>query len=193
MTHRNDVAVVVFCPPRYKDAYGVEKIWLGRLHRGIELALHYNCPLVIVGDANGGKDNAEFECVARQSGVVDVVISRNGHRIEDENTRGDARAAYRALLDDTRLAKVQSGIFVTCWYHIPRTRLALWRARQEVYPECSVRWTPSAVWRKVIYGLARLLDFKSGELRGCVDYVLGRPQISRGEPMGKPDFVRLAN
>ncbi|MDP2631646.1 MAG: YdcF family protein [Candidatus Uhrbacteria bacterium] len=187
MIIRTDMAVVVLGTPRYNDAFGVEKIWFGRLHRGIELACYYGCALVVVGDANGGEDNQEFARVAREHGVAEVIISKNGDRREDKTTRGDARASYRAFRDDPKLAGVKQAIYVTCWYHIPRTRLALWRARSEVNGARNVRWAPSAVWRKLRYGVLRLLDFRAGELRGCLDYILDRPQTSRGEPLGKPD------
>jgi hypothetical protein len=181
-------AILVPAAPHYANVRGNEQIWFGRIFAAIKLARDLNVPLIIVGDANGGADNAQFEALAAASGV-EVYVEQNGSAKEYKNTRGDMRAAARALRDQSTLHAIDEIILVTCWYHCLRAHVELHRALLDVLPERDVRQRVEPVWDKFLHGLWRLLR-PDGEIRGIIDALRNRPHTVRGQlsHSGKPDF-----
>lgn len=172
------IAYVVPAAPHYKDVNGEERVWLGRASAAVNEALLVDAPIVFSGDANGGHDLTVFANYAYDRGVKHVVKARNG---ELKNTRGDARAVARAVLVEDVLHDVDRLIVVTCWYHVPRFRLAL---RQELNANTSRH---IALGVLPVFGRAPPTGLLN-ELRGYVDYHLQRPHKTRGGHVGKPDF-----
>jgi hypothetical protein len=172
--------VVVFTPPHYKNSDGFPVLWLGRINRAIRITNQQQCPVIIAGDANGGKDLERFFLHAKRNGVRAVVQAFNGNDPAFKNTRGDAKAIARVIGEVPALGRAREIVIVSCWYHIPRCWIAL---RQEL-GDHHARISCSPVWSKIWHGIKALPN----EIRGCVDYLRRRPQVSRGEPIGKPDF-----
>ncbi len=171
--------VVMFTPPHYK-VHGVPQIWYGRVDKAVDVAVAKHCPMIVAGDANGGKDLDRFFIRARRLGVGAVLRAFNGDDVMLKNTRGDARAIARVMAEVPALALVERVVIVTCWYHVPRAWIAL---RQEL-GNSKVKITCAPVWTKLWHGVKALPN----EVCGCIDYLRRRPQSSRGEPIGKPDF-----
>jgi len=188
------LAIVVPAAPHYRDEQGQEYFWPGRVQRGIELALKYNCPLIFAGDANGGSDLDHSIDLAHKAGVRVTVRAFNGTQKNLKNTRGDARITSSMIRDLPELAHVEQLIVVTCWYHVPRAWIAYVQEIKVVNPERQINVYADAIWHRAAEGLRRLLS-PTGELRGCLDYLRHRPQISRGwqADAGKPDFVKATS
>ena len=171
--------VVVFTPPHYK-VQGIAKIWMGRIDRAIDVARQKHCPLIVAGDANGWQDIDQFIIRAKRSGVGAVLRAFNGHELEFKNTRGDARAIARVMAEVPAMVYIDQITVVTCWYHAPRCLIAM----RQALGNRQVRIVCSVVWTKLWDGIKVLPN----ELRGCLDYMSGRSQKSRGKPIGKPDL-----
>ncbi|MFH1611553.1 MAG: ElyC/SanA/YdcF family protein [Patescibacteria group bacterium] len=171
--------VVMFTPPHYK-VQGVAKIWMGRIDRAIDVAIQKHCPLIVAGDANGGQDLDTFVIRAHRSCVPAVIRAFNGDDRSLKNTRGDARAIVRVMSEIPAMAYVDQITIVTCWYHM----LRCWIALRQALGNRRVRIACAPVWTKFWHGVTVLPN----ELRGCLDYLFGRSQKSRGKPIGKPDL-----
>lgn len=169
-------AIVQFTPPHNGG------IWYGRCDHAVELQLELGGKLVLAGDANGGSDLELFRLRAIELGVDEdnIILAFNGHDKSLKNTRGDARASASKITD---LDNIDEVIVVTCWYHAPRALIALDIELQ------TLGLTKISVRTSVVEPNIEVTDeILANEMRGCCDYLLGRPQVTRGEVIGKPDF-----
>ncbi len=170
-------AIVMFTPPREAE------IWYGRCDHAVELQREFGGMLILAGDANGGSDLELFRARAIELGVNEdnIVIAFNGHDRSLKNTRGDARASATKIVE---LEGIDEVIVVTCWYHAPRALIALDIELQ------ALGLVGVSVRTSVVEPNIEVTDeILANEMRGCCDYLMGRPQVTRGEVIGKPDFV----
>jgi hypothetical protein len=169
---RHAEIVVMFVGPNYNGERDRK-----RIAKAIKEAQARRCPLVICGDSNGGKDLAAYaqECYALG---IDVIPLGGGK----SNTRLDARRAARLIA--TLRPEVNRVRLVTHVWHEPRSWIAL---QPRLFTLAPGVWViPAPVWADLLDGLRRL----PGEIRGCLDYLLRRPQRTYGKPIGKPDEER---
>ena len=166
--------VVMFVGPNYRGERERK-----RIAKAIRLARKHLCPLMICGDSNGGRDLAAYaqECSIFGIDAIPLGCGRS-------NTKLDAKRAARAI--ETLRPEFTRIRLVTHLWHVPRSWIALqprvWKRRPGVLV------IPAPVYADWLDGLRRL----PGELKGCLDYLLGRPQRRFGRPLGKPDEERAA-
>lgn len=185
-----NTAIVVPAAPHYPNRQGKKQPWFGRIFRGIQIARELDAPLIIVGDANGGADVELFTQLASVSKVT-AFTELNGTSNELKNTRGDMRAAARALQSHNELHDVDKLILVTCWYHCMRSTVELQHAMAETLPDRKYSYRTVPVWDKLAHGVHRILH-PNGEIRGTIEALLGRPHTPRGifTRYGKPDITK---
>ncbi len=149
-----------------------------RVDMGIAAAQQLGSTLLICGDSNGGSDVRMLVAHAQHHGVRCVEGLHKSH----SNTVMDAQSTidYIAGLSTTGRIVLR---LVTDWWHMPRVIIQTQRAiraarigpdRVVLQPHSVLGWIPPA---KVL----------TGEALGVTDALRGRPQQSRGIPVGKPD------
>lgn len=170
-------AIIMLTPPRIQHADGTESVWFGRIDKAISLAKQFDCPLIICGDGTPDQSDLDtFVARAEQAGVERIVRAWNEG---DQHTRGDMRAAARALHTLPDLQAVEELHIVTCWYHQIRSIAALHVEVRGIRVHRRLRFIPAPVWANWLEGVKRLTNLRRGELRGTWDYLQERPQTSR--------------
>ncbi|MFC1788173.1 YdcF family protein [Patescibacteria group bacterium] len=165
----NTAAVVMFCGPHYDG-----QVHFGRIDRAIQVALRYNCTLIVAGDGNHNQDVKLFARRANRAGVRQVLQAKNGR-----NTRGDAISAIKAIVGDDRISQL---VIVSDWYHMARCTIALYQEAARQLPERTFRISQVPVWQHFF----DVLSILPNELCGIRDYLKHNPQTSRGLPFFKP-------
>ena len=180
--------ILVFCGPHDLTApRGVRSPVYNRIDHGIRLALERDAPLVVLGDAFGGVDVAEFASRARAQGL-------NPSRVyeyfrEPSNTRLEVTRTFAWLAVEHRFPSLRAVHFVTDGWHLPRV---LAYAHGEVGRFLAGR-SLDLVGQAASGGVAmspEQLEYElEREARGIMDYLSGRPHTPRGEPRGRPEHV----
>jgi len=166
--------VVHFCGPHRDNSWSP-------LHHRIEAAIlvaaQERAPILVAGDAYGGRAVAHFVSYARDRGVEAFGAFDPGSR-----TLTDARAALVAIRDRPEFEAVDRMLVVTDDWHVDRCLCILRGEQDRILPARSLllldRSTPNGP-RPPAWVL-------EGERRGIQDYLAGRPYVPFGTPFGKP-------
>ncbi len=172
---------LVFCGPH------ADRTWSPLYHRvdhAIRVAAESDTPLLISGDAHGGRAVMHFADRA-ESRVRSVMVAYD----PGGYTQTDAQAAIRALRDRPELAGVREVLVVTDDWHFERCLTMLGGERDRMAPsrEIAFRDASTSVGPRPP---AMVLE---GERRGILDYLAGKPHRSFGEPFGKPNHPVFGN
>lgn len=173
----------------------VEVFWNGRINVAIAKAMQLKVPLLVCGDANGGKDLAHMVGLAQSKGI-NTIPCENGKNKEDKNTRGDCLAAIRELQRRPDVTRVH---LVTCWYHMPRAIANMRHELALVLPDRKIVIESCPVWTRLFYGFRQLFRHWDRKKKAWVGgEVYGLWALWKGDTVGtrsavgKPDHRDIA-
>lgn len=173
--------VLMLCGPHR------EQTWSPMYHRldaATMVARETASPLIVAGDAFGGRAVLHFAELARGHGIKAYEGFDPGAR-----TLTDVRAALTMIRDRPEFAAVGHVLLVTDDWHATRAMAMLFGERQHLLPDREVRFHN----RSTDAGPRPPPWVKEGEVRGVQDYLAGRPYHPFGQPFGKPKHPNDSN
>jgi hypothetical protein len=158
-----------------------------RIDHGIRLARERDASLIILGDAFGGQDVAEFASRARTQGL-------NPSRVyeyfrEPSNTRLEVTRTFAWLAAEQLFPQLRAIHFVTDGWHLPRVLAYAHGEVERFLPGRPLDLVGQAATGGVAMTSEQLEYELEREARGIMDYLSGRPHTPRGEPRGRPEHV----
>jgi len=166
--------VLHFCGPHRDGSWSP---LYHRLEAAVHVAREECAPLLVVGDAYGGRAVEHFVAFARERGIEAVGAFDPGAR-----TLSDVYASLLAIHDRSEFAVVDRVFVVTDDWHVERCLEMLRGERDRFLPGRPVRFLD----RSTAVGPRPPAWVLDGERRGIRDYLAGNPYAPFGEPFGKP-------